>query len=212
MRTRRLWPAMLIGLVMALLLTAVAGAVPKDRCPGHPSCADDTTTPWTCVARARNGASAWVIGEWVAADGTPIEYFDRTTLEGDPTAEDVPEPDHYRSYVDERFGVPACFDIHPAHVDVTTWHVTWNPAPGSSTNTKAQRGGLKVQFEREVHAGVFWEDTIRSVESGDLVASWDHPGGGLKSLVFVAMPSHRDSWVFDAEHRLTVTPCLGPCP
>jgi hypothetical protein len=233
MRRRKLWQAMLVGLAAALLLTAVAGAAPKDKqCPGHPSCPDEGTTtttiapepeaPWTCVARARNGASAWVIGDWVATDGSVIEYFDRATLVGDPTDDGLPVPDHYSTHVDGRAGVPACFDIHPAHFGVTNWRVEWAPAPGSSTSEKGKLGGLKMQFEREVHGDLFWEYVARSVEARycttdpvvcdpeltaeEMPEAWQAPQGELDSLVFVAMPSNRDSWIFDAAHRLTVTP------
>lgn len=221
MWTRKLWQAALIGVAMALVLAAVAGAAPKDKCPGpHPSCAEDPTDPptdptedpWSCVRRIENGASAWTLAEWWldGASGPMSPYFDDDPTTREPTAED-PEPDHYRAD-----GVPACFDIHPAHYGITAWAVEWDAHPDTVLR---KNGGLKTVFEREVHGDAYYEFTTSSLSACHatdpaLFNTGEFSDGviyDVDNMAVVVMPRTGDKWVFGDGHHLTITP-LGACP
>ncbi len=205
MWTKRVWRVLVLGLVLAVTTTAVAFAKPPKEKPPKPG--EDVT--WTCVARARNGASAWAIGEWVGDTDEVIDYYDRESLEGDPETSD-PIPAYYRSYnAAPQSGVPACFDIHPAHRGVGKWLVEWNA--DEFELGRGRQVGLLMWFEEEVHDGLLWEGFATTGTSAeDPNANGDGAvevtiQGTPPSLVFVAMPGRSDTWVFGNGH-LVVTP------
>ncbi len=189
---RRLPIFLAFGLVFALLVVAAATAAPADFCgpngtkPHHPSCGD--TVVWTCAARVDNGATGWVMGEWVDGDGDPIAI----QLDGNG-----PVPASYRT--DNASGaIPACIDIHPDHFSVAEWTVEWDA--DEAVIGHKRHGGLKMLFEREVHSDVY-AGTIARDSAGEWNAVIDLSDFGtsyeVDNLVFVAMPGHRDTWLFD---------------
>lgn len=201
----------LIAVLVLMIATGALAAKPvcEEGAPDpHPSCRNDTTTTtapdvnddivWTCTARIDNGASAWVMGEWIASNGLPMEI--------DPSGD---APVYYRT--DNLAGaIPACIDIHPDHLTDSNWLVAWS-ANEDSVISQKRNGGLKMVFEREVHNDPYAEHIART-HVGNWEAVFDlsgyhevDPDYTVDSLVFVAMPAHRDTWLF-TDGYLTITP------
>lgn len=189
--------AVAVALAAILALPALAAKPDCSVDPTHPSCRDGVPEEvvWTCAARVDNGASGWVIGEWIGLTGLPIEI--------DPAGD---APVYYRT--DNASGaIPACIDIHPDHVSETRWSVAWN-ADEDSVISQKRNGGLMMLFEREIHSDPYAEHIAKTP-----VGSWDatfdlspyDPGYTVDNLVFAAMPAHRDTWLF-ADGYLTITP------
>jgi hypothetical protein len=162
---KKFWRPVLIGALLALAMTAVAGAAPNKEKPPKPN-------PNESVAKscADNGGTAWVKDVTVNPDGSYVVTTD-------------PEKD---------YAIPACIDLPPT-TGATTWEVELEVDVGNRPRGDVLVR-LERAMHDDIYAEEVMPQSVDDLTKGLQTLETTLAAPPTETLVFVAMPANRMNW------------------